>query len=743
MFETRLKLLLFVLGGAGLILVARLFQLQAVQADYYRKRSERAVRLEPEVLPFVRGAIRDRTGEILVADEPSWDVRVDFAVLAADVGVERDRSRRFRNWTRRHRFTPAFRSWKGRHQSPDRDTLERAFRTELHAMWMDMAAFSGPQQGDADVEVLQRRAREIYDRVLRIHQIVSDRRGFPTTVKEENIAHALITGLDAHQQIEAREVFARYPWVHVVPSSRRRATSDGAPFAHVLGRLGRVDAQVVSSDPNVDDPFARYLASEWVGVSGVEYVAEGSLRGRRGQMTIERDESLIELIEPQHGRDAYLAIHAELQRRLYLMLGDAVSRIPESPGGAIVVLDVSTRETLAMVSFPSYDPNRFSEEYAALRDDTRSLPLRFRAVSNQYAPGSTIKPLVCLAGLMSGQIDLDTRFNCSGYLNPQQRTAWRCWKIHGTSMRMAHGSVDVVEALTGSCNIFMYRLGEAVGVDRLCNAFEMAGIGRSPGLGLREEAVGVNPTSSWLATYRHTAVFPAHARNFAIGQGELLVTPVQLANLMATYASGRYRPLTLVGCGREKPEWRLPVSDEQWRAVRKGIYGVVNDPHGTARKFAHLQHDRYVLCGKTGSATAHPWPTAYDIPYVNEYGEHRIARVPAGASKPAIKQFVRKQPKATFDPSAVTVARRWPPEPPVDGGKHSHAWFGGYLQKVDGLGDPDWSQEPRIAFAVLVEFGGSGGRTTGPLAKEVARVVIEVFGKELEIHHDHHGGKGP
>ncbi|MCH8150642.1 MAG: hypothetical protein IH987_22165 [Planctomycetes bacterium] len=613
-------------------------------------------------------------------------------------------------------------------------------------MWMDMAAFTRSAQSDADVDVagLQRRAREIYDRVMRIHKIVSIRRGFPTTVKEENIAHALVTDLNTQEQIAAREIFARYPWAHVEPSSRRQVMSGGAPFAHVLGRLGRVDAQVVASDPNVDDPFGRYLGSESVGVSGVEFSAEGLLRGRRGQITKERDGSLIELIEPQHGQDIYLAISSDLQRRLYLLLGDTVRQTPASSGGAIVVLDVSTRETLAMVSYPSYDPNRFDERYAVLRDDTQSLPLRFRAVSNQYAPGSTIKPLVCLAGLMSGRIDLDTRVNCSGYLNPEHRTAWRCWEIHGTGMRMAHGPVGVVDALTGSCNVFMYHLGDTLGVDRLCNAFHMAGIGREKGtgLGLREEAWGINPTPSWLATHRNTSVFPAHARNFAIGQGELLVTPVQLANLMATYASGRYRPLTLVGGGRKTPEWRLPVTDEQWRAIRQGIYGVVNDPGGTAHKYAHFEHDRYVLCGKTGSATAHPWPTAYDIPYEDEYGEHWIATIPAGASKPAIERFERQEPRATFDPSAVTVARRWPPEPPVDGGNHSHAWFGGYLQQVDGRGDPDWSQEPRIAFAVLVEFGGSGGRTTGPLAKQVARAVIEVFGDQLEIHHDHQEEKG-
>ena len=708
MFETRLRLLLVILGVAGFILAVRLFELQAVHANYYRDRAERAMRLQPKMLPFVRGSIRDRHGEILVCDEPSWDVTVDFDVLAADVGDDADQMKRLA------------RSWKRRTGAPTDEEAADFLQETFEAMWFDIDRLCAEDLVSLGCDSPRRRAAEIVNRVRRIHKAVSERRGFPTPVLEETMSHAVVSGLDTRQQIGARERLAAYPWVDVAPSSSRRAVGDGTPFAHVLGREGRVDTKTVASDPNGDDAFARYLASERLGVSGAEYAGEQTLRGRRGQITAERDGRIVEIIEPEYGGDVYLTLDAGLQRHLYGVLAEKVEAVPTSTGGAIVVLDVATREVLALVSYPSYDPNRFDVDYAQLRDDTRSLPLRFRAVSSQYAPGSTVKPAVCLAGLMSGKITLDTRVDCTGYLIPGRRDAWRCWEIHGTGTRMAHGPVDVTRALTGSCNIFMYRLGEAVGVDGLCATFDMVGLGRDAGLLLIEEAVGVNPTPSWLAVERDTPVYPAHARNFAIGQGELLATPVQLANLMATYASGSYRPVTLIGQSKNKPQWRLPVTEAQWRAVRKGIYGVVNDPTGTAYRHAYFRDGDLALCGKTGSATAYPWPVAYDIPFIDGVGEARVTTVPAGALKPAIDRFTAEHPGASFDPEEVTVSRRWPPEPPVEGGRHSHAWFGGYLQKLDPYGEPDWSVTPRIAFAVLVEFGGSGGRTSGPIRRRYA-----------------------
>ncbi len=725
MFERRLRILLGVFGVLLLVIVARLGQLQVVQAEYYRKRAERSVKVRPKSIPFVRGSIRDRTGEVLVREEPCWELAVDYDVIAADVGHDDDAmQRRVRRLKRRDRYPDALTD----------EQLERAFRDELSVMWSEMVRFVG---GADRVESAAPReyARGLYDRIVRIRSAVARRRGFDAPVAEERKAQAVVTGLDAAAAIAARERFRHYPWVHIEPSTSRRFGDRTTPFAHVLGRVGNIDASHIAGDPNADDPFAKYRAGQRVGVTGVERAAERILRGRRGQIVEDRAGNLLadECIVPQNGQDVLLTIHAELQRRLYHLLGDVVDATPEASGGAVVVLDVPSREVLALVSYPAYDPGRFVEFFPVLRDDTDRLPLRFRAVANRYAPGSTIKPLVCLAGLMNGRITLDDREECTGYLFPDVTNRWRCWRIHGTDQRKAHGPVDVVEALIGSCNVYMYRLGERLGVDRLCSVFDMVGIGKKTGVGLPEEVKGINPTPSWLMTHKNIRATPGTARLFAIGQGELAMTPLQVANLMATYASGRFRPVTLIRTATPTPEWVIPATDEQWRAIRRGIYGVVNDPTGTAYQYARFEHDRWALCGKTGSATAHPWPTSYRVDWGGEQGAEQVTLVRAGSRRSAIERFRAEHPSATVEPSAVNVAGRWPPYPPPAGEEFSHAWVAGVLQALDSAGQPDWSKEPRVAFAILVEFGGSGGRTSGPLAKAVAAELLNVFGPELQV----------
>ncbi|MGB2986429.1 MAG: hypothetical protein WBE26_11150, partial [Phycisphaerae bacterium] len=368
MFERRLKVLLIVMGVALLIIVGRLGQLQIVQGAYYRQLAERSLLLRPAQLPFVRGRILDWTGEVLVSDVPCWDLSIDYSVIAADVGEEHSAiKRQIKRWKRADRYP----------QATTDEEVEGAFRNELSTMWRDIAWFISDNRPIA-LEELRDRASDIYDHVMRIREAVAARRGFDAPVAEERVSHPILTGLDAQQQITARELFARYPWVHVKPSSTRRFMGDATPLAHVLGRMGRVDATHVADDPNADDPFAKYRADERVGITGVEFAAERMLRGRRGQITKDREGNTIEggYIEAEDGRDVTLTLHADLQRRLYWLLGDAVDGVPESSGGAIVVLHVPSREVLALVSYPSYNPNRFDELYPTLRDDTDHLPLR-------------------------------------------------------------------------------------------------------------------------------------------------------------------------------------------------------------------------------------------------------------------------------------------------------------------------------------------------------------------------------
>lgn len=708
---------------AGILI--RLGELQILRADYYRDRAEQVLRSRPRSLPFIRGAIRDRFGRILVRDEPSWHVTLPFDVIAADATSEPAAIR-----------TAARRWLRGIAPGQPPEQVDALFLSRLDDMWRDLALLLDPASPQ-NAETLRAVAREVHERVSRVRATVARRRGFDAPVAEEQDVHTIIPELDADLQIQAREALRPYPWLSVEPTSRRRNVGDAEPIAHLLGRTGRVSAADMENDVHADDPFACYLPDENVGASGVEWLAESILRGRRGRVTLDRDGNPItaEEVEAQNGDDVALTLHGELQRRLYDLLADTVAEVPQASGGAIVVLEVATREALALVSYPSFDPARFDDNYAALRDDTERLPLRFRAVSSRYAPGSIVKPLVALAGLTAGVITPDSREECTGYLFPEQTNSWRCWEIHGTHQRMAHGPVNLVEALRGSCNIYMYKLGQRLGTDRLCSAFDMVGVGRSSGIGLREENVGVNPTAEWMLAHKSTHPTAASARLFAIGQAEVSMTPVQVANLMATYASGRYRPATLLHAKTSNPQWTLPGSQRDWRAIREAMFDVVNHPDGTATDFAKWENDRYALMGKTGSATAKRWPTSYRVPFVDAQGREAVAIVKAGASSEAVERFARENPEATFDPDAVTVESRWPRNPPPDGREYAHAWFGGILQEIDSHGAPRWSAEPRVAFAVLVEFGGSGGRVSGPLARRVAETLVDVLGQELRPDH--------
>ncbi|UCC29470.1 MAG: hypothetical protein JSU86_14855, partial [Phycisphaerales bacterium] len=207
MFERRLKVLLGLLGIALLCIVARLGQLQIVQAEYYRKRAEQSLTLRPRQIPFVRGSILDRTGEVLVRDEPCWGLTVDYSVIAADVGDQPAAIKRhIKRWKRARRYADATTDDEIEYalrdevaakwvvlarRYPDATTdqqIEQAFRDEVAAMWADMAEFSaGLRLSPAEEPRLH--ARDIYDQVVRIRRVVRDYRGFDAPIAEETTAH--------------------------------------------------------------------------------------------------------------------------------------------------------------------------------------------------------------------------------------------------------------------------------------------------------------------------------------------------------------------------------------------------------------------------------------------------------------------------------------------------------------------------------------------------------------------------
>ncbi|MCC7293714.1 MAG: hypothetical protein IT449_16775 [Phycisphaerales bacterium] len=716
MFERRLRFLLVLFGAAALVLLARLLQLQVVQGEVYRQHVQDLLRGTRESLPFVRGGIFDRQGRPLVTDAPCWQIAVDYRVLSYDAS-------RLRSCTTAYGLKRRYAAL-----APGVDP-GAAFAAELDEMWRRLAEF-----GEADPAELRGRRDQIIARVRRIRELVAARAGYDDEVVEERSAHAVIRELGAERHVEARTLFQRYPWVHIQPATVRRY-HDAEPLAHILGRLGPVDAGDLERDPQADDRFARYLPDERIGQLGAEKLLDASLRGRRGELVRDRNGDTVpeEYLPAENGEDARLTLRADLQQRLYDLFARIVPTYPDVSGGCAVVLSVDTRDVLACVSYPSYDPAMFQENFTQLRDDTARLPLVFRAGATQYAPGSIVKPLIGIAALAEGKLGLGATEHCAGYLFPEtpDAPASKCWEIEGTGQRMHHGDVDVVAALRGSCNLFMYKVGERLGVREITAWFDRVGIGRPTGVGLAEEVSGINPTPAYLAS-RGLPLTSGYARAYAIGQGEISVTPLQAANLIACYAGGSFRPLRLKLGAPLAEAAPLPGSPAQWRAIREGMYEVVNHPSGTAHKYVSFADDGYVLCGKTGSATAPARPTLYAVPAEDEAGAADVFYVPAGSRADALQRFELAHPGWTAKTDEMAVVSTWPADPPPLPKRLSHAWFGGFLQPRGAGGEPDWSRAPRIAFAVLVEFGGSGGRVSGPVAAELSRVLLDTLGPDLD-----------
>jgi penicillin-binding protein 2 len=719
MFEKRLKVLLLFLAFAVGIIVARLFDMQVLNAHAYRARAEQALVLPPKSLPAIRGRILDRNGQELVSDEPCWELRVHYDVLAMNTsGVKR--------WVDRCP-DPTVGVAK-----PDRDASpaekEQWFRERVADMWAELNRL-----GIDEPTAIRERVDATCARVRQIHDEVSERRGFDSPVREERMYHSVLPVLNDQQQVDARLHFAEFPWV-AVEDATHRVYHAGPAWGHVLGRMGPVTADTRRNDPFRGDPAREYLGNERLGKIGVERLAEPLLRGSRGVVQRTLDGEVLEDQPAQPGRDVHLTIHAGLQDALYDLLAERIPPLPYSAGGTIVVLDVATRDCLALVSYPGFAPDELRRNYTRLRDDTRHQPLRFRAVANQYMPGSIVKPLVCLAGLDSGVITLDTRFDCQGYLFPNILNKWRCWP-NRSGTRMRHGLLDATGGIKHSCNIFMYQTGERLGVEGLNGYFDMVGFGNVTSTGLIEEARGINP-SAQLLLEKGQRPTPGYARLYSIGQAELSVTPIQAANLMAIYASGVRKHVNLVRERRDDISWTLPGSTAAWAAIRRGLYGVVNDADGTAHRTAYVAPDcGYALCGKTGSAEVGAGAIRYRIRYGESDALEQVVTVPATKLSEALEWFVERYPHEAVDPRDITVAERWPNRPPEHGRKHSHAWFAGYLAPLAANGQPDPRRTPPIAFSVLVEYGGSGGRVSGPIGQAVVHTLLEQLGPDLDPNH--------
>lgn len=370
--------------------------------------------------------------------------------------------------------------------------------------------------------------------------------------------------------------------------------------SHMLGYLGEVN-----NDELLSGKYPNVKSGDFIGRYGVEKSFENYLQGKRGGRQIEVDANgrtikVLKTVEPVTGFDLKMTIDFDLQQTAEKML--------EEKHGAVVALDPNTGDVLVMASAPSFDQNDFvggisSKKWKALMSD-RGKPMTNKAIQGEYPPASTYKIITSIAALEEKQIDLHSSAFCPGYYKYGNRV-YRCWNKHG------HGEVSVIEAIAQSCDVFYYQAGDKVGVDTLAKYAMGCGLNKKTGIQLEDERKGLIPTSSWKKKRFNEPWHRGETLSISIGQGYDLVTPLQMAVFIAAVGNGGtlYKPRVVSAIESSQGNvvkdipveisGKLPAGKKTLEIIQKGLFKVVEDDRGTAKKI-RLKHVK--IAGKTGTA---------------------------------------------------------------------------------------------------------------------------------------------
>jgi penicillin-binding protein 2 len=444
--------------------------------------------------------------------------------------------------------------------------------------------------------------------------------------------------------LEARRLELPEASVEVVPL---RSYPLASAAAHALGRVGEI------TGPQLEAPEYEGLPpGSLVGQAGIESRYNRELMGRDGFRRVIVNSRGLEVAEaerqaPEDGPSLTLSIDASLQA--------AVERAFAGRAGSAVALDPETGEILAMTSTPAYDPNEFTigidaSLWASLSSDPET-PLMNRVIQGTYAPGSTFKIVMATAALEEGVITPQTTFYCPGYL-AVYGTVFRCSNPGG------HGVVDLRHAIALSCNVFFYQTGIRLEIGRIAAWAKRLGLGAPTGVDLPHEAGGLIPSPEWKLRALKTPWYAGETVSVAIGQGQVSVTPLQMARLVAVIANGGrlVQPHLVRGArgGSVEPPRPLGIHPETLAMVKEGMRAVVAEGTGWRARLSTVE-----VCGKTGSAQV--------------VARSRLERMP--------------REEALLP----------------------HGWFLAFAP----------ADHPRIALAVLVEHGGSGGEAAAPVARAI------------------------
>ncbi len=433
---------------------------------------------------------------------------------------------------------------------------------------------------------------------------------------------------------------------------------------HILGYVGRIDKKDLKRIDNEE-----YKGSSHIGKSGLEKTYEMLLHGKSGYRLVEvdshgRHKKLLDEQKPVAGQDLYLSLDIDLQIK--------AEQVLKEHNGAAVAIDPNNGEVLAMASIPAYDPNMFVDgishkNYSALRDNP-DRPLYSRAFQGTYPPGSTIKPMVSLAGLQTGVTNPQRSVYGKGYFSiPGSKHRYRCWKKSG------HGHIRMNRAIYQSCDVYFYDLAYRMGIDRFSEELSKFGFGKKTEIDLPHEKSGLMPTKAWKQKRFDSSWYPGDTVNIGIGQGFWNATPLQLAHAVGIVGmrGKRPRPHLLRGVreSKDKPIKLVPVqllppvvlsNSSYWDEAIKGMVNVVHGAGGTGRRSG--AGAQYRFAGKTGTAQV------FGIAQNKTYNASRLKKK-----------------------------------------LHDHSLFVAFAP----------AKKPEIALSVVAEHAGGGSKVAAPIARKI------------------------
>ncbi|MEE9302833.1 MAG: penicillin-binding protein 2 [Thiotrichaceae bacterium] len=452
----------------------------------------------------------------------------------------------------------------------------------------------------------------------------------------------------------------------------------GAIAGHVLGYVGRIDKKDLKRIDNEE-----YKGSTHIGKSGLEKTYEILLHGKSGYRLVEVDshgqhKKLLDEQRPVAGQDLYLSLDIDLQIK--------AEQVLQEHNGAVVAIDPNNGEVLAMASVPVYDPNLFVDgishkNYSKLRENP-DRPLYSRAFQGIYPPGSTIKPMVALAGLQTGVTNPRRSVYGKGYFSiPGNRHRYRCWKKSG------HGHIRMNRAIYQSCDVYFYDLAYRMGIDRFSNELSKFGFGQKTGIDLPHEKSGLMPTKAWKQKRFKSPWYPGDTVNIGIGQGFWNATPLQLAHAVGIVGmrGKRPRPHLLRGVRESKdksvelvPIQLLPPvvmsASGYWDQAIDGMVNVVHGAAGTGRRSG--AGAAYRFAGKTGTAQV------FGIAQNKSYNAAKLKKK-----------------------------------------LHDHSLFVAFAP----------ANNPQIALSVVAEHAGGGSKVAAPIARKILDAYLLDTDETLEL----------